>query len=530
VKAQAIENLKLFLPTKWKALQTGKELATAIDALLKDTQTTATGFQLIAAAVVVDRVDEVAKVARDPKAPLELRKVAVRTLGKLPSEKSVVVLISIGIVAPKNPLAVDCVNALGEQLPKGQKPPQFAQHALGALKLAVTLEDSSPEIRAAAIAALAANRAGSVWLLDAHGKNELPKDLVAEAGRLLRNSPYADLANRAKLSFPAPGKLNPKNLPPVGVLAKRSGDATRGKAVWNASLVGAAQCAKCHMVRGVGGQVGPDLSMIGKKASRENLYDSILTPSKAIADQYIQHSVTTTAEVTVSGLLIADTPAVITLRDANGKDTTIAKKEIEGQVRKLKTSIMPEDIVAALTEDELIDLVAYLETLKVAALTPDSFHIVGPFAAKDMDTALDTEFGPEKGQFDPKAIFAPTAQSPRLTWKTIRPDGRGYFDLAAMHGAAGNNSASYMFVEIDSPTEQAGEVLLGPDDGARLWINGKEVFTTRETKAAAPESHKVAVKLAKGRNTVLLKVANGNNPHGFYFSLTSPEETKVVKK
>ena len=64
--------------------------------------------------------------------------------------------------------------------------------------------------------------------------------------------------------------------------------------------------------------------------------------------------------------------------------------------------------------------------------------------------------------------------------------------------------------------------------GGRVWFNGNEVFTTRETKAAAPEQHKVAVKLLKGKNAVLLKVANGNNPHGFYFSLTSAEETKVV--
>src|SRR5262249_960468 len=151
-----------------------------------------------------------------------------------------------------------------------------------------------------------------------------------------------------------------------------------------------------------------------------------------IADQYIQHSVTTTADVTISGLLIADTPQSITLRDANGKDTTIAKKDIEGQVRKLKTSIMPEDIVAALTEDELVDMVAYLETLKLAALTPDSFHIAGPFAAKGMDEALDTEFGPEKGAFDLKATFPPAAdgrKTPLVGWRTIRPDGKGYFDL-----------------------------------------------------------------------------------------------------
>jgi hypothetical protein len=84
--------------------------------------------------------------------------------------------------------------------------------------------------------------------------------------------------------------------------------------------------------------------------------------------------VTTTAEVTITGLLVTDSPEIITLRDANGKDTTVAKKDIAGEVRKLKISIMPEDIVAALNEDELNDLVAYLETLKTAAYTPDTFY------------------------------------------------------------------------------------------------------------------------------------------------------------
>jgi putative heme-binding domain-containing protein len=283
------------------------------------------------------------------------------------------------------------------------------------------------------------------------------------------------------------------------------------------------------MVRGIGGQVGPDLSMIGKKASRENLYESILIPSKAIADQYLQSSVTTNAEVTITGLLVGETPDSITLRDANGKDTTVSKKDIEGPIRKLKVSIMPDDIVASLSEDELIDLVAYLETLKTASFTPDTFAIVGPFPAKNMDEALDTEHGPEKGPFDPKAVWTWKGVT-SVGWKTIRPDGKGYFDLAGFHGDKGNNSASYMYTEVESPADQAGEVLLGPDDGAKLWINGKEVFTTRDTKAAAPETHKVPVKLVKGKNTILLKVANGNNPHGFYFSLTSPEEVKPVGK
>jgi hypothetical protein len=191
---------------------------------------------------------------------------------------------------------------------------------------------------------------------------------------------------------------------------------------------------------------------------------------------------------------------------------------------------MPEDVIAALNEEELIDLVAYLETLKVAAYTPDTFHIAGPFAGLGMDGALDTEHGPEKGAFDPKQKFeSGSGKRPKpheVLWRTIRPDGKGYFDLKAMHGDFATNSASYMYTEFESPAEQAAEILLGADDGARLWVNGKAVFITRETKAAAPEQHKVAVKLAKGKNTVMLKVANGDGPHGFYFSLTSAEEVK----
>jgi putative membrane-bound dehydrogenase-like protein len=515
VKSRAIDNLKLFLPTKWFALKNAPELGQAIDALLKDEKTQITGLQLIAAAGATTRVEYLADLVEKQQTPIAVRREALATLGKLRTERAAEALADV-MTARKDPLAPEAATALGA-LVTGQGNDAVSKAALGALEKKLQKDDNEPkELLNAILGALAGSRAGTVWLLDAHQQGKLRKELVAQAGQLLRNSPFQGERNRALLLFPAPGKLNPKALPAVAELAKRGGDASRGKAVWNASLTGAAQCAKCHMTRGVGGQVGPDLSMIGKKASRENLYESLLQPSKAIADQYVQHQVVTTSEVTVTGLLMGETPDSITLRDANGKDTTIPKKEVAGEVRKLKTSIMPEDIIAALTEDELVDLVAYLETLKTAAFTPDAFQMVGPFPAESMAKALDTVFEPERG---PVPV-------PPNKWRALRPDGKGYFDLAAAHGAKAANSASYMYVEVESPVEQAAEILLGPDDGARLWVNGKEVHTSRESKAAAPEAHKVSVKFAKGTNTVLLKVANGDNPHGFYFSLTSAEEVK----
>src|SRR5205814_7521112 len=95
VKARAIEQLRLFLPTRWKDLQKGEGLATAVKKLLGDPKTRATGLQLVAAAGDVRRVAEVAAIAQDKAAPADLRGEAVRTLGRLRSADSVSALTKL---------------------------------------------------------------------------------------------------------------------------------------------------------------------------------------------------------------------------------------------------------------------------------------------------------------------------------------------------------------------------------------------------------------------------------------------------
>lgn len=523
VKARALAQLRSFLPTKWSGLRASPDLAAAIDGLLAAPATKVTALQLIAAAGAANRSGAVAGVAADDKAAAEVRTEAVRTLGKLKAGESVGALAKLAKAGP--PVGPEAVAALGGLVGNNSKPDDVGTKALAALQGLVSA--ASPDLQRAAVGALAGTRPGTIWLLDLAAAKKLPGSVAADTGRLLRNSPFQGERNRALLLFPAPGRLDLKNLPPVAELARRSGDAARGKQLWDASLTGAAQCAKCHMVRGVGGQVGPDLSMIGKKASRENLFDSILDPSKAIADQYLQHQVVTAAGLSVSGLLVSDTPQAITLRDANGKDTAIPKAEVEGEVRKSKVSLMPQDVVGALTADELVDLVAYLQTLQTAAYTPDTFRIAGPFPAPGMAEALAREFGPGRGTVDPAAEYR--GEGYKVSWRTIRPDGRGYFDLAAFHGNAGANSASYLYAEVDSPDAQDAQLLLGTDDGAVLWVNSREAFRFDGTRAAAPAQSTVPVRLARGKNTILLKIANGNNPHGAYFTLLSGTEVRAAR-
>jgi putative heme-binding domain-containing protein len=163
------------------------------------------------------------------------------------------------------------------------------------------------------------------------------------------------------MAFP-PAKFDPKKLPDIARLAKLRGSAEHGKQSLAANVKNDLQCLKCHTIGGVGGQIGPDLSTIGKKASRETLFESIINPSKAVAEQHVTWSIVTKDGKSISGLLIEETPGHGFIRDANGKDTKIEKKEIDAR-EKDPNSLMPDNLLAYMTEEDLLDMVEYLLTL-----------------------------------------------------------------------------------------------------------------------------------------------------------------------
>jgi putative membrane-bound dehydrogenase-like protein len=523
VRERAIENLKLFLPGKWQYLKSSPEFDRAVRPMLGKVEAKPAGLALIAAAAKVELLPEVRKLAsaKDEKEPI--RRAAIQALAKLPATGAVEALRPL---LATEPVALRYEAALSLGYLARHTEGEARETALKALQGVVLDGKSELALRQSAVAGLAASRPGALWLLGLHAKGKLPEALRAEAGRLLRSSVYKDIQNRALAAFPAPGKLDPKRLPPIAVLASRRGDAKRGKALMAASLKSNLQCMKCHSVRGTGGQVGPDLSMIGKKASRENLFESILYPSKAIADQYLTWIVETKRGLSLSGLIVEEAPTHIILRDAEGRDTRVAKKDIEMRTKGPR-SLMPEDLVAYMSASELVDIVEYLIGLTTPALGLDYWHIVGPFDNGTGMEGLDRVFPPEKG-IDLKATYA--GKKGKVGWRTVRPGAGGYVDLQAFFAGESDNIVSYLTREVVSPVDQEATILTGTDDGAKLWINDTLVFTSRATRAAAPEQDTVRVKLKKGTNRIVLKINNGNGAHGFYFTILSEQELKPVGK
>ena len=122
-------------------------------------------------------------------------------------------------------------------------------------------------------------------------------------------------------------------------------------------------CATCHKIAGQGGQIGPDLSDIGKKLTKRQILESILDPSKDIDPKFAAYTVQLDDERQLSGLIVARDEQSLTVRDAQGKDTKVPLKSVVAQIPS-KKSLMPDQLLRDLTAEQAADLLAFLESLR----------------------------------------------------------------------------------------------------------------------------------------------------------------------
>ena len=124
-----------------------------------------------------------------------------------------------------------------------------------------------------------------------------------------------------------------------------------------------ANCIACHKLNNDGRELGPDLTKIEpSKHTTELLLRSLLEPSKDIVEKYQSYSFLMSSGNTVTGMIVEETPLQIrVLVDplAKGEPAVLDVSEIE--VRKKSTiSIMPQGLLNKLTQEEILDLVAFL--------------------------------------------------------------------------------------------------------------------------------------------------------------------------
>ena len=218
---------------------------------------------------------------------------------------------------------------------------------------------AAPELKSAAVRGLARSQQGAKDLVAMAKAGELSGVLPQVAAVAIASCPWGDIRQSAADVLPMPKAKGGEKLPPVSELVKRKGNAANGKAVF----AGAGTCAKCHIVNGEGKSVGPNLSGVGAKLSREALYESVLVPSAAISHSYETYTAIMEDGRSITGLLVSQSPDQVVIRGADSIDVMLPAGQVEELVKQ-PVSLMPADLATTLSADELVDIVAWMETLR----------------------------------------------------------------------------------------------------------------------------------------------------------------------
>jgi len=144
---------------------------------------------------------------------------------------------------------------------------------------------------------------------------------------------------------------------------KPSSDVAAGQAIFKQ------RCSNCHKLDGQGHAVGPDLAALTNR-SPEALLTAILDPNRAVEDKFLDYAVLTTDGRQLSGMLVSETGASVTLAGPEGKQITVLRSEID-ELRSTGKSLMPEGLERDIPPQQMAHLLAYLG--KLPSQPPKSF-------------------------------------------------------------------------------------------------------------------------------------------------------------
>ncbi len=125
----------------------------------------------------------------------------------------------------------------------------------------------------------------------------------------------------------------------------------------------AATCAACHKFGNDGGAIGPDLTAVSSRFQRRDILESIIEPSKVVSEQFQNVNIVKKSGIEVTGRIVEETPEklVVLVNPLTGEKVDVKKESIEKREAS-KLSPMPTGLVNVLSKEEILDLIAYLES------------------------------------------------------------------------------------------------------------------------------------------------------------------------
>lgn len=200
---------------------------------------------------------------------------------------------------------------------------------------------------------MAKNPLGGQMLINLMANDQLPKDMIPVVEGLIFKNPDLSVRIQASTYFRKKGN---DELLDINKIAALNGESRNGKVQFEKS------CGTCHTIKGVGMDIGPDLTLIRNKFDKTTLLDAIINPSGGIVFGYEPWLITLKDGDSHFGFVVAESKEVVVLKDITGKKWTLDSNLITSR-KKQENSLMPEPAELGLAPQTLADIVEYLISL-----------------------------------------------------------------------------------------------------------------------------------------------------------------------
>jgi putative membrane-bound dehydrogenase-like protein len=292
----------------------------------------------------IDRLlSQAAQTAADSGAALAARTAAIRllTFDNFDRVKSVLA----GLLDSKQPqeLQIAAVAAIGG----------FMQSETAGLLLD-NWRTATPAVRSESVLAMLGGRSRLLPLLQAIQDGVIPAHQVPFARRavLLRSTDAQVKALATELFGKAAPGPRKEAIAKYQAALSMKGDASRGRSVFETA------CATCHLSGDIGKDVGPNLATI-RQWNPEQVLNNILDPNREVAPNFVAYTVETRDGRTLDGIIVGESAASLTVKRAEGVSDTVLRRDIVA-ISGSGLSLMPEGLEAAITVEQMADLIAFL--------------------------------------------------------------------------------------------------------------------------------------------------------------------------
>lgn len=138
-------------------------------------------------------------------------------------------------------------------------------------------------------------------------------------------------------------------------LGGRGGDVAKGKVL-------IALCQACHVIGSQGGAIGPNLSGAGAMGL-EAVVRNVVEPNAAMEPAYRVFRLELKSGEVRDVFHVSEDAAAYVVRQPGGPESRVPKSEVRS-ARFLRRSLMPEGLLDGMSDEQIADLLAYIQTLR----------------------------------------------------------------------------------------------------------------------------------------------------------------------